>query len=159
MNDLGLILLMKQRAKGKTGFTLPFLIGATRDTIGEIYNSEPRNYREFILLLESFQHVSSPQCIGISECVKLKEPVVALYSSSAKAREYGLDNIFLNGIGKSSTLLASSLYHKNNSFDSLVNILWKISSEHIASGNFSSEDGSYHKFSKQDYQYIKNSNK
>ena len=116
MNDLGLILLMKQRAKGKTGFTLPFLIGATRDTIGEIYNSEPRNYREFILLLESFQHVSSPQCISefLRLCGKLKEPVVALYSSSAKAREYGLDNIFLNGIGKSSTLLASSLYHKNN---------------------------------------------
>ncbi len=68
MNELALNLLKKQQDRGRTGFTLPFLVGAMRSPIGQTYNSENKDYNEFISVLEYFQCLSTPQCIGISEC-------------------------------------------------------------------------------------------
>ena len=158
MDDLRIKLLRKQREKGLTGFTLAYLIGACRNPIGNVSNNEGQDYREFIELLEFFQQFNNEPkyYIGISECVKLKQPVVALYNSLKSIKEYALEIIDSNN--NNSTLYASPKYHKNGSFDSLIERLWKLSEPHVLAGYFSFENGQYSKFSDADITFIQRVN-
>ena len=158
LNDLRIKLLRKQREKGLTGFTPAYLVGACRTPIGEENSNEGQDYQEFVELLEFLQKLDTEQKsrIGISECIKLKQPVVALYNSSKEIEDYALDAIDSNN--KNSTLYASSQYHKKGSFDSLIEILWKQSEQHILVGDFSFNNGTYSKFSEEDINFIQSVN-
>lgn len=150
MDDLRIKLLKRQREKGLTGFTMAYLIGALREPVGAISGDEGRDYREFVELLEHFQNLDhiSKCYIGIAECVKLKQPVAALYNSSEALEERKLEIIKSNS--KNSTLYASSQYHKKGSFDSLVEALWQNSKQHILAGEFSFENSQYSAFTNKD---------
>lgn len=154
MSELQIRLLKKQREKGLTGFTIPYLIGACRSPIGKIYDDEYQNYSEFVDLLKFFQGLShAPNAyICISECVKLKEPVAAFYKSSAQTQEYGVE--IISSIGITSALFASSQYHCDQSFDSLVDKLWELSRDPLSHGKFSFEKGEYTEFTASDITFI-----
>lgn len=154
MRELTIKILRKQRERGLTGFTMPYLIGSLRDPVGNTSGDERQDYQEFIELLQFFQSLEHiPQCyVGISECVELKQPVVALYDSLDKINGYSLE--LIEAHNGSSTLYASSEYHKKGSFDDLANMLWSLSEKHILIGDFSFERGQYSKFTDADKNFI-----
>jgi hypothetical protein len=147
MNDPSIKLLKKQRARGLTGFTIPFLIGASRKPVGNKLYDEHQCYGEFVDLLNLF-HRASGFHIGISECVTIKQPVVALYASQKLAEDYGLQVI------QSSSLFASSKYQKKQKLDSLMEQLWRLSETPILQGKFSFEKGEYIEFTTEDIRFI-----
>lgn len=150
MDDLQINLLRRQREKGLTGFTMAYLIGALREPVGTISGDEGRDYREFVELLEYFQSLDhiAKFYIGIAECVKLKQPIVALYNSTEVLEQRELE--IIKSHRKNSTLYASSQYHKKGSFDSLVEALWQNSKLHIMAGEFSFENRQYSTFTDKD---------
>jgi len=154
LTDIRIKLLRKQRDKGLTGFTLAYLVGVCRDPIGKTSGNDGQDYQEFVELLYFLQELNTNPtvCIGISECVKLKQPVVALYRSLKEIEKYALVKIDSNN--KNSNLYASSQYNRNGSFDSLIEALWKESEQHILVGDFSFNNGAYSKFNEEDINFI-----
>lgn len=145
-------LLQHQRSRGRTGLTIPFLIGAVgapdqRDSSIE----EDAAYGALSSLLLSFRdEVPDAHSVVIAECVDLREPIVALYPrGQARADCEGLP---AGGAGIDTRLYVQRQYFlgRKHTVESVIGALWKRFRDHLMRSEFSFREGRYAPFNAED---------
>src|SRR5205823_3788329 len=93
-----------QRSRGRTGLTIPFLVGATHKPTTYEPIEEGAAFTELTSLLVSFRDVTPhSHCVVMAECVDLLEPIAALYPSGGGAYCEPVPDPSSAGIGASHT--------------------------------------------------------
>jgi len=145
-------LLRLQQQRGEFGLTIPFLIGALRNPPGQIIAGEPLNYGELCTLLEQMRDANlSTQSVRIARCVKLHEPVAAIYNTGERMT---MAESISTASAALTHLYVEQQYRGSGEVTDVVDKLWARIGAFIVSGAFSYQDGEYRAFSPADYDFI-----
>ena len=146
-------LLKYQRARGKTGLTVPFLIGARRLTVNSPEMKEKEVFDEIVALLSAFNAATpSSQSVVIAECNELHEPIAALY-----ALDHGRPNCDgVNVRTETGSLFLERPYFasRKRTIESATEGLLKKLGDNLLRGEFSFRDGKYAVFDDADRTFI-----
>lgn len=145
-------LLKFQRETGKTGLTIPFLVGASihSQALPEDENQVFGQLSGLILSLRD--ETPAEHVVVISECTELREPIAALYSAGHK--QDGCDGVVPMS-GKTRLFVQRKYFEsRERTVDSAVDRLWKMLGEHVVDRRFSFRDGSYAPFSSVDLAFL-----
>jgi hypothetical protein len=148
-------LLRYQRECGNTGFTIPFMIGATCTTTWslELTEHESELSNATMSLLTEFRDLTpTTHWLEISECDKLHVPVVAVYPpGDRRERRIGL----ADRTGAKRLYADRRYFHgKKLSIVSLHKRLWALVREALLDSAYSYDDGRYGPFSDADQNLI-----
>jgi hypothetical protein len=149
-------LLKYQQARGRTGLTPSFLIGAFRLSHARQEMSDTEAYGELAGLLVSLRDkVPDAYSVVIKVCNDLNfpKPIAALY---AREHEWADCESVADHSGKPSPLWLESQYFakKKRTIESAAEGLWKRFDTHLISGEFSFRDGKYAPFNEEDLKFI-----
>jgi hypothetical protein len=148
-------LLRYQRARGKTGLTIPFLIGAARASVARPEMDEEHAYAELAGVLGSFRdRLPNSHSVVIKECDELHVPIAALY-----AREHGRPNCesVEDHMHKATPLYMERAYltGRRPTIDSAIKGLWNEFGVNLMAGQFSFRNEKYVSFNGEDFEFIK----
>jgi len=154
LSPLWLYLLRYQRhALGKTGLTVPFLIGSGQQhTHGGLDNSDA--YAAVVTLLTDFRdQVPSPYRISISECNQLHVPIVALCGPGYSPPDC---KGVVDASGRETLLVERSYFSKRKhaNIESAIEGLLTLVTEALTTGSFSFRLGQYVAFNSEDLRFI-----
>lgn len=147
-------LLLYQRTRGKTGLTIPFLIGAVRPVVAPAEMGEAEAYGEVQGLLASLRdNVSDSHSVVIKECNELHIPIAALYPlehgqadcESVKGRNNQGSRLFMQH---------SYFAKRRRTIEAATEGLWEYFHAHLVSGEFSYREGRYATFNDEDLDFI-----
>lgn len=147
-------LLQYQRARGKTGLTIPFLIGAVRPAVAPAKMGEAEAYAEVQGLLASLRDdVSDSNSVVIKECNEFHIPIAALYllehgqadCESVKGRNNEGSRLFMQ---------RSYFAKRRRTIEAATEGLWEYFDTHLVSGEFSYREGKYVPFNDEDLDFI-----
>jgi hypothetical protein len=149
-----LSLLQHQRARGRTGLTVPFLIGAVRITDRSDAIEENEAFGALSSLLLSFRdETPEPQSIVIAECVDLHEPIVSLYPR--QPGRAGCEAV-PESLGVITRLYVQRQYFQRRmrTVESVISKLWQRHRDNLIRGEFSFREGRYATFNHQDRAFL-----
>lgn len=147
-------LLQHQRARGRTGLTIPFLIGAAGATDRPGAMAENEAYGALSSLLLSFKdETPEVHSIVIAECVDLHEPIVAL---SPRRPDRGDCEGMPDSLGVITRLYVQRRYfqRRKRAVESVVSALWQRHGDHLTRGEFSFREGRYAAFDSEDWAFV-----
>jgi len=154
-------LLRYQRVRAKTGFTIPFLIGAAREARLALVR-EGREHALFSevnsLVLRFRDDTPSSHWVFVEECNELKQPLAALYEPGT-ARP-GCEGLVTRAGTTPQLYVHRDYFHrKDGSIESAIQRLWDLSAAPLMQGHFSFRDGHYESFNDEDRVLIENARK
>jgi len=148
-------LLSHQRARGRTGLTIPFLIGAAAAPAIPDSMEEGAAYAAFSALLLSFRDATPEgHSVVIAECVDLRQPIVARYpqepgredcevlrgSSADRASRLHVQRPYLRG--------------RKHTVESVLEMFWDRFRQNLTHGEFSFRNGQYAPFDSDDRLFV-----
>lgn len=153
-SPIWLQLLSFQRARGRTGLTIPFLIGAAAAPAIPDSMQEGAAYAALSALLLSFRDATPEgHSVVIAECVDLRQPVVARYPKEP-GRE---DCEVLRGSSADRVGLYVQrpyLRSRKHTVESVLEIFWDRFRQNLTHGEFSFRAGQYAPFDSDDRLFV-----
>ena len=154
LSPLWLYLLRYQKyALGKTGLTVPFLIGSGRQQTPSGLDKNDAYYAVSALLTDFRDQVPSSHRISIRECNELHVPVVALCESGYSPPDCkGL----VNASGRETLLIEGAYFAKKKhaNIESAIEGMLALVIDALTSGSFSFRQGQYIAFNPADLQFV-----
>jgi hypothetical protein len=147
------LLRYQKYGRGRTGLTIPLLIGADRPTEAPEMDEGAAHGELTSLLLSLRDAVHSGYCVAIAECDDLHQPIVALHSAG---RPPARCDAVIGGSNERAFLYVQKDYFasKKRSLESAAEGLWKLVGSHLMRGEFSFVAGSYGPFGAGDRAFI-----
>jgi hypothetical protein len=147
-------LLQYQRARGRTGLTVPFLIGASWESTRTDAIDEDTAFCELSSLLLALRDARPTlHSVVIAECGDLHQPIAALYpQGQARSDCEGLPD----QSGAATRLYVQRSYFQGRKchFDSAVGFLWNRLGGTLTRAEFSFREGRYAPFDPEDRLFI-----
>jgi hypothetical protein len=144
-------LLLAQRERS-VGLTIPFVIGAMRDSADTAPTDEGRCFSELVLLLEEMRdQTPESHLVKIAECTTLIQPVAALYPASSRFNRR--EAVPSPKDGRVS-LYVQTRYRCDGTIDPVADHLWQEFRNEILGRRFSFKNGTYVPFDEADERFI-----
>lgn len=132
------------------GLTIPFILGALRQPVGQVLPSA-ESFEELRALLVALRdNIPNPLKAQISQCQNLEEPIIALLGTQVD------NSIRFESPSTQDGALYVRLYGVyDDDFESLVDNLWKRYEGFISKGQFSRRDNQWKPFSSDELTNLK----
>lgn len=146
------LLREKREVDGKTGLTIPFLIGATQIPLAPPLDRDEA-FRQLADLFTQMRDVTpSAHSVRVAWCDKTHEPIAAVY----KISELMADNEAIANSSGRRTLYVQDRYCPNRKWglDSVLDYFWRKDQHALTHGLYSFNDGEYRAFNADDLKWI-----